>query len=70
VTIVLPKHPKLDCPNTEEDYEALFFVFAVEHGDMDDDVTTLSWYDDIIEYLKTQTFTEDMKPNECRRFRL
>lgn len=53
LSIFLVQHLELDCPDIEDDYEALFSVFAVEYGDMGYDVETLPWYKDIIEYLDT-----------------
>lgn len=40
----LAQNLELDFLNIEEDCEALFFVFVVEHADMGYDVVSLPWY--------------------------
>jgi len=60
----LAQHPEPECSDTDEDIEALFSVFAIEQSEPGDDNFELPWYDDIAEYLETQTFPVDTKPNE------
>jgi len=64
LSLHLAQHPKLECPNTEDDYEALFSIFAINQSEPGDDNIKLPWYDDIVEYLQTHTFPVDTKPNE------
>lgn len=60
----LAQHPEPECPDTKDDIEALFSVFVINQSESGEDNIELPWYDDIVEYLETQTFPVDTKPNE------
>jgi len=66
LSLHLAHHLEHEFPDTKDDYEVLFSVFTINHSDPEDDNIDLPWYKDIVEYLETQTFPVDMKPNERR----
>jgi len=64
LSLQIVQHPEPERPNTKDDFEALFSVFTIEQSKWGNENIDLPWYDDIPEYLKTQTFPMDTKPNE------
>lgn len=66
----LAQHPGPECSDIDEDIKALFYVFAIEQSETSDDNIEPPWYDEIADYLETQTFPVGTKPNERRRLRL